>query len=193
MIRINLADPEVHRKMQHAAYMRRWYVRKPGYKAAADRKYREAHRDKLIAHDRERAKLPERIASKRSLGMKYRAAHRGEMSEYFKEYYQQHKERWKDYNGTPERKTYMSAYLRKYGLQQKYGITVEQYEMMFAAQEGLCAICRMPPTVKSLHVDHCHATGKIRGLLCTRCNNALERLEKHAGWGTNAQAYLEER
>jgi hypothetical protein len=45
---------------------------------------------------------------------------------------------------------------------------------MFEAQGGVCAICgEARPEARTLHVDHDHATGAIRGLLCFRCNNAL--------------------
>lgn len=51
-----------------------------------------------------------------------------------------------------------------------YGITQEEFEARSAAQGGLCAICKK---LKRLVVDHDHATGRIRGLLCTPCNAAL--------------------
>src|SRR5688572_9957760 len=63
---------------------------------------------------------------------------------------------------------------RKSYLKRKYGITVEQYDELLAAQGGVCAICTSPPRDDiSLHVDHDHETGERRGLLCFRCNNAL--------------------
>jgi hypothetical protein len=63
---------------------------------------------------------------------------------------------------------------RRSHLKRKFGITLEDYDAMLAAQGGLCAICRRPPTAGiSLHVDHDHETGTRRGLLCFRCNNAL--------------------
>lgn len=51
-----------------------------------------------------------------------------------------------------------------------YGITKARYTEMVAAQAGVCAICGGPPGERSLAVDHDHATGQIRSLLCTRCN-----------------------
>lgn len=68
---------------------------------------------------------------------------------------------------------------RNQQLKRTYGITVEQYESMLAAQNGVCAICFRGPTgVRPLHVDHCHRTGKVRGLLCHQCNWYLGTLDK---------------
>lgn len=54
------------------------------------------------------------------------------------------------------------------------GISVEDYNAMLSAQSGVCKICGSPPAPRiRLAVDHCHATGEIRGLLCTKCNQAL--------------------
>jgi hypothetical protein len=58
-------------------------------------------------------------------------------------------------------------------LKHTYGITVEQYQALFESQSGVCAICGKPPGKLALAVDHCHATGRIRGLLCTCCNHGL--------------------
>lgn len=53
-------------------------------------------------------------------------------------------------------------------LTKKYGLSREGYRALFAQQEGRCAICGDRPEV--LNVDHCHSTGRVRGLLCTPCN-----------------------
>lgn len=100
-----------------------------------------------------------------------------------------------------------------------YGITAEQYQAMLEAQQGLCAICGQPETSrgckgkpKDLSVDHDHATGRIRGLLCGHCNSglghfrdrpdrlmaAIDYLRKHANrleagtqpWETDARPIL---
>lgn len=61
----------------------------------------------------------------------------------------------------------------------KYGITIEEYQEMLKQQNGVCAICQQPEKVTwkgqeiPLAVDHCHITGKVRGLLCNRCNRVL--------------------
>lgn len=58
-------------------------------------------------------------------------------------------------------------------LRRTYGITSAQYEELFLAQRGRCAICKKPPTKRRLEVDHDHATGVVRGLLCWKCNHLL--------------------
>jgi hypothetical protein len=67
----------------------------------------------------------------------------------------------------------------------QYGLTIEEYRDQLAAQGGVCAICRQPETVvdsrsgkvRELVVDHCHVTGRPRGLLCNKCNTGLARFE----------------
>lgn len=53
------------------------------------------------------------------------------------------------------------------------GVSVKDYDRMLAAQGGGCAICGNPPKTRRLDVDHDHRTGKVRGLLCHRCNRTL--------------------
>lgn len=60
-----------------------------------------------------------------------------------------------------------------YRIMSCYGITAEQYYAMLKAQNGGCWICGSNPKKRRLHIDHCHKSGKIRGLLCMRCNRAL--------------------
>jgi hypothetical protein len=53
------------------------------------------------------------------------------------------------------------------------GVTDAEYARLLEAQGGHCALCPNTPKTRRLHVDHDHATGKVRGLLCHRCNRAL--------------------
>lgn len=64
---------------------------------------------------------------------------------------------------------------RKCWLRREYGITVEEYNDMFTSQGGVCKICRKHVSTlgRGLNVDHCHRTGRIRGLLCGQCNRGL--------------------
>jgi hypothetical protein len=91
------------------------------------------------------------------------------------------------------RKSSRDTYLRR-----KYGITEEQYNELLAQQSDACYICRKPvlPTDTALAVDHDHHSGRIRGLLCFRCNHIvvgrwkeqdiplLERLIEYLDQGT---------
>lgn len=81
----------------------------------------------------------------------------------------------------------------------KIGITQGTYEEMWEAQEGRCALCgeeetaQLAGVVKELAVDHSHETGKIRGLLCQRCNLALGFVEKLGlEWMRTVAMYLRE-
>ena len=70
---------------------------------------------------------------------------------------------------------------RKAHLKHRYGITLDEYNRMLAAQDGCCAVCRQPPSASNtrahwngkLCVDHCHGSGRVRALLCNDCNLAV--------------------
>lgn len=74
---------------------------------------------------------------------------------------------------------------------QKYGLTPEDFERMWEQQKGTCPICEHPlKRDKSTHVDHCHETGKVRGLLCVECNHLLGRAHDSQERLSNAIQYL---
>ena len=81
-------------------------------------------------------------------------------------------------------------------LLRRYGMTIEQYDIMLRAQEGRCAICRTDKPKghggKTFHVDHDHTTGRVRGLLCSPCNSGLGHLGDDPDRIRAALAYLEE-
>jgi hypothetical protein len=81
---------------------------------------------------------------------------------------------------------------RKSHLKRKYGMTIADYDRMFEAQGGVCAICgEARPEERTLHVDHDHGTGVIRGLLCFRCNNALGDFREEYELFQRAADYLD--
>ena len=63
--------------------------------------------------------------------------------------------------------------VRKRQLQRKYGISLADYDILLNKQDGVCLICGQKDLDKFLAVDHCHETGRIRGLLCNGCNSGL--------------------
>lgn len=76
-----------------------------------------------------------------------------------------------------------------------YGITQDDYDRMLEAQGGRCAICKTAtPTGKwkVFAVDHCHTTGKIRGLLCNECNRGMGLLRDSAELLRKAADYLDQ-
>ena len=70
------------------------------------------------------------------------------------------------------RKAKRSASTHARRVEQTYGLTAEQYEALLAHQGGACAICGGERRYR-LNVDHDHASGRVRGLLCRRCNKLL--------------------
>ena len=80
----------------------------------------------------------------------------------------------------------------------KFGITKQEYDKLFSQQLGLCAICGNPETTqdyrgktKLLAVDHCHATNRVRGLLCYACNTGIGKFRDNPERLRLAANYLE--
>lgn len=86
--------------------------------------------------------------------------------------------RWRNGKPTYERERYEQDKVRtrERHLVRKYGVDLAQYAEMLERQGGRCAICHTPESEQFkgvFHVDHCHATGVVRGLLCRGCNHML--------------------
>jgi hypothetical protein len=79
---------------------------------------------------------------------------------------------------------------QNYHFSTKYGISIEEQEKMFEAQGYRCKLCKRIPTKPS--VDHCHITGKVRGILCHKCNFALGLLDDNLYLVEEAVRYLKE-
>jgi len=118
---------------------------------------------------------------------KARAAKFGK-SEIRKKYLINNKEKTKTYN----KERWLKVKDAKPHLKAIYGITLEEYSLMFEKQEGCCSGCKKHrSTLKSdLCVDHCHTTGKVRGLLCAKCNTALGMIEDNTNTLLNLITYL---
>jgi hypothetical protein len=99
------------------------------------------------------------------------------------------------YNG--EHKKRFPLQIEEYWYKKRYGITLDQYDRMFIAQNGRCVVCNKPETavlngaVKRLAVDHNHKTKKVRGLLCANCNFALGCAQEDTDILRNLIGYLE--
>jgi hypothetical protein len=87
------------------------------------------------------------------------------------------------------RKAKRSASTHARRVEKTYGLTAEQYEALLAHQGGACAICAGERRYR-LNVDHDHATGAVRGLLCRRCNRLLRDVRDNAEVLEAAAYYL---
>jgi hypothetical protein len=75
----------------------------------------------------------------------------------------------------------------------RYGITEFGYEILLGHHDGACWICGKMPKKQSLHVEHDHKTGRIRGLVCWRCNALLQHANDKPAILRAAADYLESR
>lgn len=89
------------------------------------------------------------------------------------------------------------SYMRRKALKRDHGISLEEFEEMEKNQNFVCAICGNKESSKgkntvvmNLSVDHCHNTGKIRGLLCTKCNWGIGLIQDNPKLLLNAAKYL---
>lgn len=98
-----------------------------------------------------------------------------------------------------KRLTTQAEYGRAWNLKRKYGVSTEEYAALMVAQDGKCAICRRNEVardartgrLRELAVDHCHKSGKKRGLLCSQCNKGVGHFDDDIDRLRAAIAYLE--
>lgn len=145
-----------------------------------DMKYKHSHKDERLAYNQKwRSENRERVnANERR--------RRKEIPEKYKEWSKNHRERLGKLKSLRD-----SCY--------NFNITVDEYNKMNEAQNGLCAICERPNNQKSrtegelcrLAIDHCHKTGKIRALLCGACNKGLGHFEDNIELLITAIEYLQ--
>lgn len=139
------------------------------------KQYYAIHRRKIMAevnarYHKHSAKI---LKSQRKYYKKNRKAILQRMSEYQKQYprsYEQH-------------------------VKLKYGISPSTYKEMFKKQAGKCAICKRKQPKNARHfkrlcIDHCHSTGKVRGLLCTKCNHGIGEFRDNPKLCIKAATYL---
>jgi Recombination endonuclease VII len=149
------------------------------------RKDREAKNAYMRAWNRK----PENKARRKAYQKKWDDAHREHLLEY--------RNAWMKARYAKDK---ASGAAIRYSLQ-RHHVTVAWFEQKLLEQGNVCAICRLAaPKGERLHVDHDHSCcatkrgrscGKcVRGLLCSSCNPALDRVERDPEWGTKALAYL---
>lgn len=152
---------------------RAWYKRNREKALASQHIYNEAHREEKRRYDRERhLENPER---KRKQAREWARANPEKNKERSLAWCEANSERYKEgrhrWSMTNAKKN------RERNLLKNYGLTSAQFSEMSESQGGVCAICGLPPEGDRhsavLHVDHDHATGMVRKLLCWHCNAML--------------------
>lgn len=134
----------------------------------------------------------ERKAAAREYARLWRAKHPERNREHQRRYRERHlelyKERYREYRRRPEQ----AERARAYRNQKKYGLLPGDREAIFAAQFGVCAICGGSDSGsrRGWHIDHCHASGKVRGILCHHCNAMLGNAKDNSATLEAAIRYL---
>ena len=157
---------------EERAHSKKYYAEHSEERRAYDKKYHAEHREEEYARKKKYQKEHPEIA--RTASRKYRAKNLEKTHACSKEYYKRHSE---------------EVYAKM--LIERYNITLEQYNEMLTAQNGVCSICGSPPSRRNLDVDHNHNTGKVRGLLCHHCNLILAHALDDKNILRNAANYLE--
>ena len=137
-------------------------------------------------------------------GKKYRLENKDKIKQLHKKHYDENLSKRLEYLKKTIGKRRLRA--RKYRIKKDYGITWERYVEMYEEQLGRCAICGVykkhsKDTIERktvdhrnqldvLHIDHCHNTKKVRGLLCTHCNKAIGIFKEDVRILENAINYL---
>ena len=160
--------PSAARGLCGSCYGKEYYAAHREQHGASQREYREANKDEVHARQRRwRQANPEKV---REASRRYAERHAGRVKERAR--------RWAAAHGEERRE-----YRLEYDRQRQYGISRAEYETMAVAQGHRCAICREPETskhqsgrTKLLAVDHDHATGIVRALLCHACNTGIGSL-----------------
>lgn len=171
--------PEAARGMCQACYARYWRAANPARaKENSDRAYAKDGKERAI---RAYHKNP---ASSKARGRKWVAANRDKVREYNMVMMRSRRSEMSEAERERERLATYDYHLRRH-----YGITLAQFEALAREQRGLCAICKQP---RKLCVDHCHATGRVRALLCNNCNMIMGQVETHPGFLERLTFYADE-
>jgi hypothetical protein len=144
---------------------------------------RDAHQADARQADAEQADAEAAAARERKLAYKraWYAANRERIN-------QEHKHR---YATDPEYRGKLLARLMEATLKRKFGISLQDYDRMSKRQRGICAICWKAPVEKALCLDHDHANGLLRGLLCHSCNISLGYFRDNPDFLRRAADYIE--
>lgn len=170
---------EEERKAKKRQYDKAWREANKEAESARDKVYREANKEAVAARLKAwREKNKEAIAAKSKAR---REANKEAEAARQKAYREANKEAY-------------AAKQKAYELKRKYGLTIEQRDAMSEAQDNRCLCCNTKfGLLKKLRpsVDHCHATGRVRGILCNQCNTLLGKANDQPAILRTCARYLE--
>ena len=177
-------------KEQISAYNKEYYETNKEQLTAYKKEYNKNNKEKISSQKKKYYETnKEQIAAYKK---EYKKNNKEKTSAYNKEYYETNKEQRSAYskrwNGN--NKEYLAAQHRE----KKYGISPEDYDTMLKEQDNKCKICLVSFTTlkpQNIHVDHCHTTKQVRGLLCNLCNMGLGTFKDNTETLANAIVYLE--
>lgn len=129
-----------------------------------DQRHRLKDLDAYRKRKRENAKTPEQRAKRVSANLAWREKNRARYNAWSRAYHARRRDHFEEYR-----------------LQKTYGISLAEKRAMLKEQRNLCAICnRKFKSTKQTHVDHCHRTGAVRGVICGTCNTTLGWYERYS-------------
>lgn len=167
-----MGDSSEAQKRERRRRAREVYAQNPAKRLAQNKAWRDANKARIAAA----RKATYDAEEQRVRAAKWYASNAKRVVESTKQ--------WRKNNPEAHKKN-----TRKYHLKKHYGLTPEQYAVMRKAQHGRCAICRRR-SPRRLHVDHCHRTGRLRALLCNRCNLGIGYFDDCPALMRKAAAYL---
>jgi hypothetical protein len=185
-----MADPE---RRAHLSEVMREKWKDQEYRDAAIKKLKRGPRiaDGLTKTERYRLKDVEAYRKKKR-DFARTPAERAKRVAYMRKWREKNRERHNELareshkrNGHKHKDRNINSHLMR-----SFGITLEQKRAMVVSQGGVCLICLEPfKSARSTHVDHCHSTKRVRGILCHRCNTKLGWFERYSDVVKN---YLEQ-
>lgn len=129
------------------------------------------------------------VVSRREYNRKWKQKNRQRVADSMKKWRQKNREKINAYQRQNRHK--YRTYHRRFWLNRKYGIALGDFNAMLLAQGMLCALCRKScATGEALCVDHSHETGKVRGLLCRKCNTGIGLFYEDPRLLRRAEAYI---
>ena len=132
---------------------------------------------------------PEVVKNEKIAQRRWAANNRDRVNAASRRYYAANKERYRQYRERRNQKPEAKKLRKQAQLNHNYGLSLDQYHVLLEGQDRKCAICGRHLTKPN--VDHCHDTGKVRGILCTVCNTiVLGALENYADLVPKALDYL---